>query len=112
MTPNYIPNFINISGIVLALWPYNQRGTPARSALTARPPARPPPAGRTTFPKVITIPYGKFLPRVKTHLPNCSACGVSFAKPTGIKGFILFSVLIIPLSCNYLILLRKTVAKL
>ena len=29
----------------------------------ARPP---PPARRTTFPKVITIPYGKFLPRVKT----------------------------------------------
>ena len=33
-----------------------------------RPPARRPPAGRTLSPKVITIPYGKFLPRVKTHL--------------------------------------------
>ena len=32
-----IPNFINVSVIVFALWPYNQSGTPAR---TARPPAR------------------------------------------------------------------------
>ena len=31
-----IPNFINVSVIVFALWPYNQSGTPAR---TARPPA-------------------------------------------------------------------------
>ena len=29
--------------------------------------ARPPPARRTLSPKVITIPYGKFLPRVKIN---------------------------------------------
>ena len=40
MSSNYMPNFINISGIVLALWPYNQSGTPARSARSACPPAR------------------------------------------------------------------------
>ena len=42
-----IPNFINVSVIVFALWPYNQSGTPARP-----PPARRPPARRTdTFSK-------------------------------------------------------------
>ena len=41
-----IPNFINVSLIVFALWPYNQSGTPAA------PPARPPAARRTdTFSK-------------------------------------------------------------
>ena len=30
MNFNYMPNFINVSVIVFALWPYNQSGTPAR----------------------------------------------------------------------------------
>ena len=62
MSSNYIPNFINISGIVFELWPYNQSGMPARRLPTR---CRPPAAGQTTFAKVITIPYGKFLPKVK-----------------------------------------------
>ena len=30
MSSKYMPNFINVSGIVFVLWPYNQSGTPAR----------------------------------------------------------------------------------
>ena len=44
MSSNYMPNFINVSGIVLVLWHYNQSGTPARPSPPAR---RRPPAHRT-----------------------------------------------------------------
>ena len=33
-----------------------------------------PPTRQTTFPKVITIPYGKFLPRVKTGQWHVAPC--------------------------------------
>ena len=44
MSSTYMPNFINVSGIVFVLWPYNQSGTPARPSPPAR---RRPPAHRT-----------------------------------------------------------------
>ena len=57
MSSIHVPNFINVSVTLVMLWPYNRGGTP-----------EPPLAGRTSFPKVITTPYGKILPWVKKHI--------------------------------------------
>ena len=41
MSSNYMPNLVNVSEVIFTLWPYNQSGTPACTACTARLPTRP-----------------------------------------------------------------------